>query len=167
MKSLYKRVFDGHLTLEDANYWYKFGNGQPVTVDANLLQYKMTGSTTATVLGMDWFVHGTVNVKDGRIQSGLYNFDMKPLNAASFTGNARIMGRIALPFWREMFWQALGHHFGFIIISLIIMITWENILKLYKILCKNAYFTGKGGGDVSYIGYRCLYTSTYSPIHDY
>jgi len=75
---------DGHLTLDEANAWYRYGNGQTLTVDGNKLSYIRTGLTdskgryTAIVVGTDYLVHGqvTINEANGRIFDGYYDFEM-------------------------------------------------------------------------------------------
>ena len=80
-------VRDGHLTLREANYHYRNGNGESVTVNGRILEVEMVTDKVGVVKGKDWFVHGNVIVKNGEIQSGDYNFDIKPWSSSTFIRN--------------------------------------------------------------------------------
>ena len=96
---------DGYLTLEESEYWWRSGNGQPLTVDTdkidfgNLSASDFDGINSSIVVnlllrsrsGNDGLVHGRVSVTllDGNriaVSPELYDFDMKnwlnPLNWA-------------------------------------------------------------------------------------
>jgi len=68
---------DGKLSLSEANYWYKVGNGNSITVDASYLTV-YDGKEYDIVLGADYFVHGSVYIQpDGTIMDGDYNFNIR------------------------------------------------------------------------------------------
>ena len=105
---------DGRLTRSEANYWYRIGNGDPLTVDAakltidsysmrKITQSSRSGKTTYFAHGKDaglnhvrgfadWEVHGKVGLRpDGTIQSEPYNFEHQP-NASIFRNVATVVG---------------------------------------------------------------------------
>ncbi|GBD24755.1 hypothetical protein HRbin30_00068 [bacterium HR30] len=85
---------DGYLTLGEAKWQWRYGEGQPITVDADKLDLsglrasnfpRGVGSTTKFTLPRwkDFMVHGTITVKlepNGvvSITPDKFNFDMKP-----------------------------------------------------------------------------------------
>lgn len=85
-ETLEKGVHDGHLTLEEALYHWRTGNGTPVTVDASRLTVHQVNDfnednwAKGVVQGLgDFSVHGRVSLTktgDGvKIKSELYDFD--------------------------------------------------------------------------------------------
>ena len=74
---LLKEAKDGHLTLEEANAWYKYKKGEKLVVDGNKLNHACVGSRCA-VTGSDYLVHGQVSVKKSNqhIYDGKYDFEM-------------------------------------------------------------------------------------------
>jgi hypothetical protein len=68
---------DGHLTLDEAIAWYRYGNGETLTVDGNLLSTSCIGSH-CFVTGSDYWVHGqvTINPENGHIYDQYYDFEM-------------------------------------------------------------------------------------------
>jgi hypothetical protein len=81
---LLKKAKDGHLTLEEANTWYRYGRGKPIYVDGNRLKYTIVGknpngtySAIITSSINDFLVYGhvTVNPANGRIYYDKYDFD--------------------------------------------------------------------------------------------
>lgn len=83
---LEKGVKDGHLTLDEALYHWRMGNGEPVTVDASRLTVHQVNDfnddnwAKGVVQGLgDFAVHGRVSLtktEDGiKIKPELYNFD--------------------------------------------------------------------------------------------
>lgn len=81
-------VHDGHLTLEEALYHWRTGNGEPVTVNANQLEvhqvadFNQDGWAKGVVQGgNDFLVHGRVSLMktaDGvNIKSEQFDFDKR------------------------------------------------------------------------------------------
>ena len=67
---------DGHLTLDEAIAWYRYGGGESLTVDASQLTV-LDLSDRDIVLGTDYWVHGQVSLlSDGTIHKAPYNFEM-------------------------------------------------------------------------------------------
>lgn len=67
-------VRDGYLTLEEANYWYRNGEGQSVSIEMSLLNFDgisveafngigSEASYTFTPGSNDFFVHGSVRLE--------------------------------------------------------------------------------------------------------
>jgi hypothetical protein len=75
---------DGHLTLGEANAWYRSGKGD-LMVDASKLIVVITGPANsnglvpARVIGEDWIVHGSVMLDSSpygyHVRSGMYDFE--------------------------------------------------------------------------------------------
>ena len=75
-EALLKGAQDGHLTLDEAIAWYRYGNGTPLSVDASKLTV-LDLQNRDIVLGADYWVHGQVTLRsDGSIAPGPYDFDM-------------------------------------------------------------------------------------------
>jgi len=83
-QELLKKAKNGHLTLEEANNWYRYGRGKPLYVDGNRLRYHVVGKNSNGTLSAivvssrnDFLVFGhvTVNPENGRIYYDKYDFD--------------------------------------------------------------------------------------------
>jgi len=72
---------DGHLTLDEAIAWYRYGGGKSLTVDGNLLSTECIGSH-CFVTGSDYWVHGqvTINPANGHIYDQMFDFEMHGTN---------------------------------------------------------------------------------------
>jgi hypothetical protein len=67
---------DGHLTLDEAIAWYRYGGGHTLTVDASQLTV-LDLPDRDIVLGSDYWVHGQVSLlSDGSIHQAPYDFEM-------------------------------------------------------------------------------------------
>ncbi len=106
---------DGHLTLGEANYQYRYGGGQPVTVDINKIDFSGVSAAQAIAEASpkgisyvtpssinDFLVHGTVGIRVGAndtitAPTAPYDFDYQSLKPDfSLNGskkNARIIVR--------------------------------------------------------------------------
>jgi hypothetical protein len=101
---------DGYLTLSEANYWYRYGNGQPLYVD--LSKINLSGISTRDFSGIgasksfdlfspryfrnlnDALVYGsiTLTLKKGNVVTAtfgydIYNFDIKPWRFSTLKRN--------------------------------------------------------------------------------
>jgi hypothetical protein len=76
-QALLEGAQDGHLTLDEANAWWRHGDGADLEVDASRLRVHTRNGVNGTVQGDDYYVHGqvTLNPETGRIYDGAYDFE--------------------------------------------------------------------------------------------
>ena len=110
IKALLKGAHDGHLSLEEANAHFVYGQGEPIYVDASKLtvhKYQIAWMDRTIVAGDDYYVHGQVTIdNDGKILAGDYDFDIKhkwynPVIIArniGTIGGLHVAGGIGTPF---------------------------------------------------------------------
>lgn len=101
-------VHDGHLTWEESTWWYRNGNGRPVTVDANRIDFSSLSTTDFEGVGdmihhrfpfpsNQFLTYGTIDVtllEDRRvaIDSNDYDFEMDPWTERPFRNIATLIG---------------------------------------------------------------------------